>query len=417
VFTFARTSSDTIAVEHETTMGLHFPGDWKFEESDTMPKVPEAISTRFWKILIDIADSAQQPRTVVEGFKQRFGLSTMSTSLDWAQTDLGTAMTRRAEHAVNFIESFWSALEDARSQSLATPSETQVNKWLLDGRIPFQIMGGELIRFTEPSAPTLLASISAPPGYQLGEVIGQGGFGTVHIATKETTGGTFEFAYKLLDPSPFNRDKAKALERFKREIRAVQKLQHRAIVQYVDAGLNPQGRPYLVMQRIQGRNIRDAADGNPAIAIRLMLEVFGGLEHAHSNHVLHRDLKPSNIMVRTSDEQPVILDFGTAFFLDDLETNSLSSAAVGSLGYIPPEVLANPKVRTPLHDIYSCAVILYELIARQRPNPLEYVPLAELSAKHLEPIDALLLAALGPSAKRPQTASAFRTAILKASPF
>lgn len=396
-------------------MSLQFPGEWMFEDSDAMPSVPAALVTRFWKMLVAIGDSANDPKDVVESFKRRFGRSTSSTSLDWAQTDLGTAMQERGEHAATFIENLWTALQEAKNDGLKVPSTEQINKWLADDGVPFQIRGTELLRFTSPDMPTGEGP-SAPAGYVLGDEIGRGGFGIVRLATRETTGGTFEFAYKLLDPSPFNKDRGKALERFKREIRAVQKLQHRAIVQYVDAGLNPYGQPYLVMQRILGTNIRDATEDDPALAISLMVEVLSGLAHAHKNQVLHRDLKPSNIIVRDSDRQPVILDFGTAYFLDDLDTHSLSSAAVGSLGYIPPEVLANPKLRTPLHDIYSCAVILYELIARQRPNPQEYSPLAEHRSE-LAALDALLLDALGAAAKRPQTPAAFRAALGDVNPY
>lgn len=396
-------------------MSLEFPGEWMFEDPDAMPSIPEALVTRLWKMLVAIADSASDPKDVVEGFKRRFGRSTLSTSLDWAETDLSTAMKERGQHAATFIDNLWTALQEAKDDGLKVPSTDQINKWLADEGVPFQVRGTELLRFTSPDIPSGEGP-SAPTGYVLGDEIGRGGFGIVRVATRETTGGTFEFAYKLLDPSPFNKDRGKALERFKREIRAVQKLQHRAIVQYVDAGVNPYGQPYLVMQRILGTNIRDATENDPAFAMSLMMEVLSGLAYAHKNQVLHRDLKPSNIIVRDSDQQPVILDFGTAYFLDDLDTHSLSSAAVGSLGYIPAEVLANPKLRTPLHDIYSCAVILYELIARRRPNPQDYEPLA---AHHPElvALDAVLLSALGAAAKRPQTPDDFRAALADANPY
>jgi len=247
--------------------------------------------------------------------------------------------------------------------------------------------------------------------YQLADMIGQGGFGVVHRATRQTSVATFEYALKVLDPSPFVASD-KALPRFKREVRAVQALQHRAIVPYVDAGVDVRGRPYLVMPFINGDDIRTATEGaEPSTVIALMAEVLHGLDHAHSNNVLHRDLKPSNVLVRSSDVQPIILDFGTAFIIDDLDSKSLTTAAVGSIGYIPSEVLADPKIRSVLQDVFACAVITYELIARRRPDPQQYVPLA-MHRPELAPLDELLVRALGAAGGRPATAAQFRSALL-----
>lgn len=215
----------------------------------------------------------------------------------------------------------------------------------------------------------------------------------------------------MLDPSAFVASD-KALPRFKREVRAVQALQHRAIVPYVDAGVDVRGRPYLVMPFIKGHDIRTATEGaEPSTVIAVMAEVLHGLDHAHSNNVLHRDLKPSNVLVRSSDVQPIILDFGTAFIIDDLDSKSLTTAAVGSIGYIPSEVLADPKIRSVLQDVFACAVITYELIARRRPNPQQYVPLA-MHRHELAPLDELLVRALGAAGGRPATAAQFRNALL-----
>jgi serine/threonine protein kinase len=93
----------------------------------------------------------------------------------------------------------------------------------------------------------------------------------------------------------------------------------------------------------------------------------------------------------------------------------LTTAAVGSAGYIPHEVLNEPKLRTVLHDVYSCAVITYELISRRRPNPQQYIPLAS-QCEELAALDKVLIRALGPVDGRPATATSLRNDILAARP-
>jgi serine/threonine protein kinase len=396
-------------------MGLQYPGEWKFAGSDVMPAIPEMLASRFCALLTDVAAEADNQWRIIEQFKRRFGDTATSSELSWAQTDLSRAMSRRAANAPTFIDSLYLALEDARREQLKVPSMEQVNALLREGGVPFQIERNHLVRVTADAAlaPSPTPTTSGTVPYQLGDVIGKGGFGVVHRVTRETSAATFEYAMKLLDPSAFVAGE-KVRERFQREVRAIQSLQHRAIVTYVDAGIDTLGRPYLVMPLIKGANIRDATEGaEPPTIITLMAEVLHGLEHAHMNNVLHRDLKPSNILLRSSDNQPIILDFGTAFIIDDLDAASLTTAAVGSAGYIPPEVLAEPKLRTRLHDIYACVVITYELIARRRPNPQQYIALAQ-TRRELASLDEVLLRALGPADGRPPTAAALRSALLAA---
>jgi len=399
-------------------MTLRYPSEWKFAGPDEIPSVPAVLAGYFFRVLTNIAATAKDPWSEVEEFKSRFGATGTSSDSGWAETDLSNAMHRRAENSVNFIESLWLALEDAQARGLKTPSAKQLNARLLEHGVPFRIQNGELEQIHADAAITtapvegLTASSQGTP-YQLGEVIGQGGFGVVHRATRQTSIATFEFALKVLHPSAFVASD-KALARFQREVRAIQALQHRAIVPYVDAGVEFHGRPYLVMPLVSGHDIRTATEGaEPSTIILLMVEVLHGLAHAHEKNVLHRDLKPSNVIVRAADMQPIILDFGTAFIIDDIDSKSLTTAAVGSIGYIPSEVLADPKIRSVLQDVFACAVITYELIARRRPDPQQYVPLA-MHRPELASLDDCLVQALGPASGRPATAIAFRNALLNA---
>lgn len=397
-------------------MSLDYPSDWKFAGPDEIPALPEALVGHFFGVLTDIAATAEDQWLEIEQFKSRFGAAGRSSDSGWAETDLLKAMQSRAANSVRFIDSLWLALEDAQRRGLKTPSANHVNARLLEHGVAFRIQDGALQQVhVDTAIATAPANGSVAPSgpmpYQLGEVIGKGGFGVVYRATRQTTIATFEYALKVLDPSVFVASD-KSLPRFQREVRAVQTLQHRAIVPYVDAGVDGRGRPYLVMPFINGHDIRTAIEGaEPSTVISLMAEVLHGLDHAHGNNVLHRDLKPSNIFLRASDAQPIILDFGTAFIIDDVDSRSLTTAAVGSIGYIPSEVLADPKIRSVLQDIFACAVLTYELIARRRPDPQEYIPLAS-HRPELASLDEILARALGPARGRPATAAIFRSELL-----
>jgi serine/threonine protein kinase len=140
--------------------------------------------------------------------------------------------------------------------------------------------------------------------------------------------------------------------------------------------------------------------------------VLLAIHYAHENDVLHRDLKPSNILVRAADAQPIVVDFGSAYLLEQMDSKSLTTAAVGSVGYIPSEVLADPSKRSTQHDIYSCGVIAYELFARHRPDPSAYRPLSASFAE-LGALDEAIQKALAPEHSRYASAEDFRLGIVE----
>jgi len=120
----------------------------------------------------------------------------------------------------------------------------------------------------------------------LEEEIGTGGYGVVYRATRSTVISDFEFAIKVLDPSPFVEDYDKALRRFEREIKALQVLQHRSIVQYFEAGLTVDNKPYIVMPLIEGVDLRSAASTmNLAGVVGMFIEILSALEYAHSDGI------------------------------------------------------------------------------------------------------------------------------------
>ena len=169
------------------------------------------------------------------------------------------------------------------------------------------------------------------------------------------------------------------------------------------------------MPIIRGDNLRDATEGlGPAKTCELLAEMLHAIAHAHQNDVLHRDLKPNNVLVRTVDMQAVIVDFGSAYLFEHIDKEVLTTATpVGTPGYIPTEVLADPKLRSPQHDIFSCGVTAYEVFARRLPDPAAYQPLGENDPR-LASLDEPIRRAIAGVKERYQTAGEFREALLHA---
>ncbi|WP_140793111.1 serine/threonine protein kinase [Myxococcus xanthus] len=402
-------------------MPLKYPNSWKYPIGTTQP-APRDLINRFIEIATDLAGEHKDEQSIIEIFKSHFGDNNTSSSASWAVSDLQKAMDKKSQNAPVFIDNFWSALETVRQIGLITPPKEYINSIITEMGLDFEIQPPELIKrrsdaTISDSLPDATKDTTTKPTYTKGEQIGFGGFGTVYMASRQTTVARFDVAIKVFHPSSFVQDAAKAKIRFQREVQAIQRLQHRGIVPYIDAGFDDQGRPFLVMPHIRGKNIRDAATSTrPRRRIELISEVLDALDHAHSNEVLHRDLKPSNILVRETDSQPIIVDFGLAHIIDQLDNTSLTTSLVGSIGYIPSEVIANPKERSPLHDIFSCAVMTYEFMAGRRPDPSSYEPLNAVS-KDFSQLDRVLVRALGPARQRHSTASELRGDLLEASKY
>lgn len=360
-------------------MPLNYPAAWKFNTVGF--GVPGAGVEEFVDLIVSIAPGEQD---VVEIFKVAFGGAGNSSSYGWAISDLRGLATQKAENAAAFVDALWNGIEScARESQVPVPRHVDVNAILKKHGVDLLVEPPNLIC---PSRVEIAdarggadGADSAQRQYMRHEKLGAGGYGEVFRVTRTTAAGEFEYAMKVLDPSPFVENRERALQRFRREVAAIQKLQHRAIIQSFEAGLTSDGKPYVLMPMIKGADLRSAAAGvDLRELVGIFLEILYALAYAHDMDVLHRDLKPNNIIVRTSDRQPIILDFGAAYFLDELDEHNLTSQAVGTAGYIPSEVLADPGRRTPLHDVYSCGVMLYEVVAQRLPDPANYAPLGEL---------------------------------------
>ncbi|HUF63692.1 MAG TPA: serine/threonine-protein kinase [Verrucomicrobiales bacterium] len=224
------------------------------------------------------------------------------------------------------------------------------------------------------SAPLLAirAGFPACPGYVLLEVLGQGGFGTVYRARRESAPRQ-AVALKLLKPGLRS---AEILARFDSERQALALMEHPGIARFLDAGSTRDGRPFFVMELVEGKTItRCCREARMPLAgrLRLFAQVCLAVHHAHQKGVLHRDLKPSNILVCETEGEfyPKVIDFGIAraVFTDSelLPPLTRSRQLIGTLSSMSPEQACGKSDLDTRTDIYSLGVVLYELLTGSPP--------------------------------------------------
>ncbi len=205
--------------------------------------------------------------------------------------------------------------------------------------------------------------------YRLVSLLGEGGMGHVWLAVRSD--GLYErrVALKLLRPGLGD---AGLRQRFTRERQILARLAHAHIARLLDAGVTPDGQPYLALDYVNGEPITDYVKRlNLDLRSRLLLfrQVCDAVSHAHANLVVHRDLKPSNILVTPSGEV-MLLDFGIAKLLDHSNGDQTEITQTGSrtftLHYAAPEQLRGEIIST-MTDVYALGVVLYEILAGCKP--------------------------------------------------
>ncbi|HEU5209654.1 MAG TPA: serine/threonine-protein kinase, partial [Longimicrobiales bacterium] len=197
--------------------------------------------------------------------------------------------------------------------------------------------------------------------------LGRGGMGAVYLA--ERADGQFEkqVALKLVKRGM---DTDEILARFRLERRILAGLEHPHIARLYDGGASEDGRPYLVMELVDGEPITTWCDRH-CLGIDERLALFcticAAVQFAHQKLVVHRDLKPSNIMV-AKDGAPKLLDFGIARLLTEDETSSMTRTGVRVLTpeYAAPEQLRGEAVSTAA-DVYALGAVLFELLTGSGP--------------------------------------------------
>lgn len=200
--------------------------------------------------------------------------------------------------------------------------------------------------------------------YELVDVIGRGGMGTVYRAFDRVLGRPV--AVKLLAGPVADHDPA-SVARFEREARAAAALSHPAIVAVYDTGADD-GTLFIVMELIAGRSLEEIlrADGSldPLHAIGIAARVADALAVAHAAGIVHRDIKPANVMV-AGDGAVKVLDFGIARAVGGT-TLTLNASILGTAAYMSPEQ-ALGKVADERSDIYALGCVLYAMLAGGPP--------------------------------------------------
>jgi tetratricopeptide (TPR) repeat protein/tRNA A-37 threonylcarbamoyl transferase component Bud32 len=288
----------------------------------------------------------------------------------------------------------WPRIEAALDEILGLPE----SEWAaacarvagVDARLHAEIAsllacaGGE-DRLLDRSLTLPLGAIDTePPGlrpgsiigpYRVERLIGRGGMGEVYCAQRAD--GQFEqrVALKLI-----RHEAVEHAQRFQTERQILARLEHPGIARLHDGGIAPDGRPYMAMEFITGRPITEwcrtrALDLEARLA--LFVEVCAAVAYAHRNLVIHRDIKPGNVLV-TEDGAVKLLDFGVAKLLETGargDGEDLTRNAPLSPSHAAPEQLTGGAVTTAT-DVYALGVLLFDLLAGERPWRLDGKPMA-----------------------------------------
>jgi serine/threonine-protein kinase len=261
--------------------------------------------------------------------------------------------------------------------------------------------------------------------YRLDKKIGEGGMGAVYRATHIHMDS--QFAVKLLHKTMVADQQA--VERFRREARAAARIRHANAVSVTDFGVTKEGTVYLVMEYLEGGDLRDKLRKvkafGPVETVRIMMQTCAAIDEAHRKGIVHRDLKPDNIwLLKTEgspDEQVKVLDFGIA----KLKTAGPGAAnltqqgmIVGTPHYMSPEQCRGEELDAR-SDIYSLGIILYEMLTGsvpfRAPTPVGVVlkhanempvPLREVNPQIPEPIERVVMRTLSKNREeRPHSAA------------
>jgi serine/threonine protein kinase len=264
--------------------------------------------------------------------------------------------------------------------------------------------------------------------YDVKEVLGAGGMGMVYKALDTELGEIV--AIKTLKADFASQD-AKALERFRSEIRLARKISHRNVVRTHDIG-DVDGQYYITMEYAEGKSLKELIRQRGKLPVAAVLtigkQLCRALEVAHEAGVIHRDIKPQNIILG-ADGVLKVMDFGIARLAVRKEGVTQAGMVVGTPEYMAPEQLLGDDV-DPRVDLYSAGAVLYECLTGRLPHeadsPFTLVakmleedptPLTTLLPDVPPAVNAAVLSALARNREdRPATAAAFHDLLEASAP-
>ena len=221
-------------------------------------------------------------------------------------------------------------------------------------------------RLSQVGVPRLLSD-----RYRLDRRLGRGGMGTVYVATDAAL--ERRVAAKVIRDDLVG--SVDAADRFRREARATAAFSHPNVVTVHDFGVDRDTRAFLVMELLEGTNLRDELTRETRLpadrSLRILRSVCAAVEAAHARDLVHRDLKPENIFLTNSPTGEVtkVLDFGIAKFVSATSPSDAETAeglVLGTVRYMPPEQLRGGSVH-PVWDMWALSVVAYEMLTGAYP--------------------------------------------------
>jgi serine/threonine-protein kinase len=223
-----------------------------------------------------------------------------------------------------------------------------------------------------PTAPPS-AIVELTPGalfanrYRIEQILGRGGMGIVYKAADTQLDETV--AIKTLPGDVMTRS-PEELERFKREIRLARKITHRNVLRTYDYG-EAEGVYFISMECVRGYTLSELLDEAanhrlaPRVALGIARQICRGLEAAHEQGIIHRDIKPQNVLIDHKGEVK-LMDFGIARVAEATEGMTQAGLIVGTPHYMSPEQVQGKQL-DPRSDVYSMGILMYEMLAGQKP--------------------------------------------------
>jgi serine/threonine-protein kinase len=273
------------------------------------------------------------------------------------------------------------------------------------------LLSTEVVSSTVPATPSLIGTTLADR-YYVERKLGHGGIGDVYLAHDKPELMSRQVVVKVLQEEALSNEWI--VTKFRQEIEALTRIDDPGVVGILDAGTLPNGHPFLVMQFVEGDNLREQMRPDRGMEFddiaHIMQQVGRTLTAAHANDVIHRDLKPENVMARRRADglwQVKVIDFGIAKVRNSLIAPSTMTGGqvAGTAQYMAPEQFQGKKVSVA-SDVYALGIIAYEMVTGRRPfNPETPYQLVEMQQAGVQVM---------PKALRPALSDAAQNVILKA---
>ncbi len=247
--------------------------------------------------------------------------------------------------------------------------------------------------------------------YVIRRKIAEGGIGAVYLA-EDTKMMNREVVVKILLENWTGDEEVR--RKFDHEKEALSRLDHPGIVSILDAGVLPENKPFIVMPFIAGRTLREVLNEQTKLPLNFCADIVESfceaLETAHAAGILHRDIKPENIILTEQADRKIrvrLIDFGIARVMNSqISPITEIERSIGTVLYIAPEQLLGSPNQQPSADIYSCAIVVYEMLTGKLPfQPRSVVDMWQMQSEGLK---------LKPSLIRPELNAEVDNVILKA---